>query len=247
MLYVWFRVFDFSGRGGKKGHKGRMEQGPVVFNRLIMSKNQISKEDFCLFCRLLYDRHLVTGVGGNVSARIGDRFFITPSGHSLRGLKPDLVVTLDQKGRVLEGGLPTKDVDVHTGILGIRPDINVVCHVHGAFIIAASTLMDPGPDALPPITPGFAFFAYPLAMIPFVVPGTKEFARAATEQFSQSTCLALLLQNHGLVTVGKSFEEAVNIAEEIDEAARIYLMTEGKARPISAEDVHKIKGSASRS
>lgn len=210
-----------------------------------MSKDQISKEDFCLFCRLLYDRHLVTGVGGNVSARIGDKFFITPSGHSLRGLNPNLVVTLDKKGRVLEGAVPTKDVEVHMGILDIRPDINVVCHVHGAFIIAASALMEPGPDVLPPITPGFAYFAHPLTMVPFRVPGTEEFAKAATEQFSHPTCRALLLQNHGLVAVGENFEEAVNIAEEIDEAARIYLMTDGKAKAISLEDVRKIKGSAS--
>jgi L-fuculose-phosphate aldolase len=211
-----------------------------------MGKDQILKEDFCLFCRLLYDRHLVTGVGGNVSARIGDRFFITPSGHSLRGLNPARVVTLDQKGRVLEGGVPTKDFGVHMGILDIRPDINVVCHVHGAFIIAASTLMDPGPDALPPITPGFVYFAYPLAMTPFRVPGTKEFARDTTEQFSRSTCNALLLQNHGLVTVGGNFEEAMNIAEEIDEAASIYLLTNGKAKAISLADVRRIKGSVSR-
>lgn len=210
-----------------------------------MSNDQISKEDFCLFCRLLYDRHLVTGVGGNVSARIGDKFFITPSGHSLRGLNPNLVVTLDKKGRVLEGAVPTKDVEVHMGILDIRPDINVVCHVHGAFIIAASALIEPGPDVLPPITPGFAYFAHPLTMVPFRVPGTEEFAKAATEQFSHPTCRALLLQNHGLVAVGENFEEAVNIAEEIDEAARIYLMTDGKAKAISLEDVGKIKGSAS--
>ncbi|NIR17684.1 MAG: class II aldolase/adducin family protein, partial [Desulfobacterales bacterium] len=55
----------------------------------------------------------------------------------------------------------------------------------------------------------------------------------------------LLLQNHGLVTTGENLEEAVNIAEEIDEAARIYLMTDGKAKAISVEDVRKIKGSAS--
>jgi ribulose-5-phosphate 4-epimerase/fuculose-1-phosphate aldolase len=209
-----------------------------------MIKDQISKEDFCLFCRLLYDRHLVTGVGGNVSARVGDKFFITPSGYSLRGLNPDMVVILDQKQRVLEGGVPTKDMEVHMGILGVRPDISVVCHVHGAVIIAASTLLDPGPDALPPITPGFAYFAHPLTMAPFRVPGTREFARASTEQFSHPTCCALLLQNHGLVTVGENFEEAINIAEEIDEAARIYLMTDGKAKAISEEDVRKIKGSA---
>jgi L-fuculose-phosphate aldolase len=92
-----------------------------------MGKDQISKEGFCHFCRLLYDRHLVTGVGGNVSTRMGGNVLITPSGHSLRDLREDVVVTLDQKGRVLEGGVPTKDVAVHMGLLGIRPDINVVC------------------------------------------------------------------------------------------------------------------------
>jgi ribulose-5-phosphate 4-epimerase/fuculose-1-phosphate aldolase len=212
-----------------------------------MGKYQISKEEFCSFCRLLYDRHLVTGAGGNVSARIGNRFFVTPSGYSLRALSPDMVVTLDQKGNVLEGGVPTKDVGLHMGVLGIRPRINVVCHVHGAFIIAASALMEPGPDVLPPITPGFTYLVHPLGMVPFGVPGSKEFATATTQQFSHPECRALLLQNHGLVTTGEDLEEAVNIAEEIDEAARIYLMTDGKAKAISVEYVRKIKGSDSRS
>ena len=210
-----------------------------------MGKDQISKEEFCQFCRLLYDRHLVTGVGGNVSARMGERILITPSGHSLRDLKKDVLVTLDQEGRVVEGGVATKDLAVHVGLLGLRPNINVVCHIHGAHIVAASALMDPGPDALPPITPGFAYFAHPLAMIPFRIPGTEELAGAVTKQFSNASCRALLLQNHGLVTVGEEFEEAINIAEEIDEAARIYLMTNGKAKAISAEDVRKIKGLSS--
>ena len=205
----------------------------------------VSKEEFCFFCRLLYDRHLVTGVGGNVSARVGDKIIITPSGFSLRGLRPDMLVTVDEVGSVLDEGTPTKDVGVHLGILGIRPDTTVVCHVHGASIIAASALMDPGPDTLPPVTPGFAYFAHPLTMIPFMVPGTKGFVKACIEQFSNSACRALLLQNHGLVTVGENFEEAVNIAEEIDEAARVYLFTKGRARAISAENVRKIKKSTS--
>jgi ribulose-5-phosphate 4-epimerase/fuculose-1-phosphate aldolase len=201
----------------------------------------VSKEDFSLFCRLLYERHLVTGFGGNASVRAEDKILITPSGYSLRDMKSGLVVTLQNDGRVLEGGPPTKDVEVHLGILRTRPDINVVSHVHGAFIIAASTLLDTGPDSLPPITPGFAYFAHPLAMIPFMVPGTKELANATTEQFSNCSCRALLLQNHGLVTIGENFEEAVNVAEEIDEAARIYLLTKGKSRVISEENVRNIK------
>jgi ribulose-5-phosphate 4-epimerase/fuculose-1-phosphate aldolase len=194
---------------------------------------------------LLYERHLVAGFGGNASARAGDKILITPSGYSLRDMKPGLVVTLQNDGKVLEGRPPTKDVEVHLGILNARSDINVVCHIHGAFIIAASTLLDIGPDSLPPITPGFAYFAHPLAMIPFMIPGTKELANATAEQFSNYSCRAILLQNHGLVSIGENFKEAVNVAEEIDEAARIYLLTNGKARVISEENVRKIKNLSS--
>ena len=207
----------------------------------IIPDRPVSKEDFCFFCRLLYDRNLVSGVGGNLSIRVGEKIFITPSGYSLRDMVPDIVITMDREGRVLEGGIPSKDVEVHLGILSKRPNINVVCHVHGAFIIAVTTLLDPGPDSLPPITPGFVYFVYPLAMISFMVPGSKELAKATTEQFSESGCSALLLQNHGLMTVGKNFQEALNIAEEIDEVAQIYLLTDGRARIITEKDIRGIK------
>ena len=48
-----------------------------------------SKEEFCRFCSLLYDRHLVAGVGGNVSARSNDHIFLTPSGFSLRDVETE--------------------------------------------------------------------------------------------------------------------------------------------------------------
>lgn len=46
----------------------------------------ISKKIFCLYCKLLYERHLVTGVGKNLSMRDGERFLLTPSGYSLRNM-----------------------------------------------------------------------------------------------------------------------------------------------------------------
>ena len=201
----------------------------------------VSKEDFGLFCRLLHESNLVAGSGGNLSVRVGDRIFITPSGYSLRDISPEIVVTVNEEGRVLDGDAPTKDMEMHLGILCERTEINVVCHVHGAYIIAVSTLISPGPDAFPPVTPGFAYFAHPLQMLPFMVPGTKELAIAAAQHFSNPGCGALLLQNHGLVTIGESFREALNMAEEIDEAARIYILTNGKAKAIPAEEVSRIK------
>jgi len=201
-----------------------------------MNRNSFSKDDFCRSCRLLYDRRLVTGSGGNLSLRIKEKIYLTPSGYSLRDMQPDIVVTVNGEGIVLEGGRPTMEAEMHLGVLRARPDINAVCHVHGAYIIAASTMLSPAPDSLPPLTPGFVHHAYPLPMIPFMAPGTRMLAQAVTRELSKGKHKALLLQNHGLVTVGEDLHEALNVAEEIDDAARIYVLTGGKARCIPLDE-----------
>ena len=200
-----------------------------------------SKEEFCRFCHLLYERHLAAGVGGNIAARSGTRVLLTPTNYSLRDLHPDTVSVVNEKGLLMEGDKPTKEANLHLRILRERPDINVVFHLHGPHIIAASTMFEPGPSTLPALTPGFVYYAYPLSMLPFMVPGTGDLAKAVTKALSGKGSYAVLLKNHGLVTVGKSFEEALNIAEEIDEAARVYVLTGGKAPPIPAENIGQIK------
>ena len=201
----------------------------------------ISKIEFCRFCHLLYKRHLVSGVGGNVAARAGREIFLSPSGYSLRDVEPGLVVTVDEEGIVLKGPNPTKDADMHLGILRTRSDAQIVLHVHGAHIVAATAMLSPGPNTLPPLTPGFVYYAHPLPMIPFMVPGTKLLAQTVVKTMTKGSHRAILLQNHGLVAVGRDFQEALNVAEEIDEAARIYTLTGGKGRTIPSRDIGKIR------
>ena len=78
-------------------------------------------------------------------------------------------------------------------------------------------------------------------MIPFMVPGSPDLAKSVSEAFSGKDSYAVLLLNHGLITIGKDFNEAMNIAEEVDEAARVYLLTGGRAVPISSESIDHIK------
>jgi ribulose-5-phosphate 4-epimerase/fuculose-1-phosphate aldolase len=201
-----------------------------------------AKRDFCRFCRRLYDRRLVAGVGGNMALRMGERIYLTPSGYSLRDVTPEDVVAVNREGLVLEGGNPTKDMNMHLRILRDRPDVNVVYHVHGAHIIAAAAMLSPGPDSLPPLTPGFVYYAYPLPMLPFMVPGTQELAKMVATEISDGRSRAILLQNHGLVTVGQDFSEAFHVAEEVDEAARIFVLTGAKAKGIRPQDRALILG-----
>lgn len=200
----------------------------------------ITKKSFSRFCTFLYERDLVTGVGGNVSARFGERFLITPSGLSLREIKPGFLLSVKPGGYGQRDLKPSKEFTMHLGIYRHRPDINVVCHIHDPYLISVSTLVRPGPNSIPSFVPGFVFFAYPLPMIPFFVPGTAELAEAVRQQFSNCKIRALLLQNHGLITVGRSLTEALDIAEETHENALVYLMTSGKGTPIPKDLIKKI-------
>ena len=77
-------------------------------------------------------------------------------------------------------------------------------------------------------------------MIPFLAPGSKALAETVVKGLSMGKPCALLLQNHGLLVVGKTFQEVLNISEEIDEAARIFVLTSGKAQIIPREELDKI-------
>lgn len=198
-------------------------------------------DEFCRFCRLIYDRRLATGSGGNVAARCGAVVWLTPGGCSLRDVTPERIAVVDMEGNPLPGANPTKEAGMHLRVLRARPDIQVVLHAHGPAIIAASLLLEPGPSSIPPVTPGFVFHAFPLPMLPFMVPGSPGLASAVGEALSGRGSRAVLLQNHGLVTVGRDFHEALDIAEEVDEAARIFLLSGGRGPILSKEHIEEIQ------
>jgi len=63
-------AYDLRGSGARKGTSKMRE------------RYEMTPDTFCEVCRLLYDRHLVTGVGGNLCVRVGEEFMVTPSGWS---------------------------------------------------------------------------------------------------------------------------------------------------------------------
>ena len=199
-----------------------------------------TRESLSAFCRLLYERHLAIGVGGNVSAKKGEILRVTPSGVSMRDITPASLITAELSGNILSGGTPSREFEMHRLIFQAQSDINVVCHVHGSYIVAASSILEPGPNSLPPLTPGFACLAYPISLLPFQVPGSKALEEAVGHHFMNQRPRALLLKNHGLITVGHTMAEALNIAEEVDEAARVFVLTAGKGSLIDKDLVQKI-------
>ncbi len=199
------------------------------------------KEEFSWACRLIYARGLVAGSGGNLSLRTGDLILLTPSGYSLRDITPDLIISINAKGEITPDLKPSIEANLHLQVLEKRKDINVVCHVHGPNIIAATLFFEPGNSTIPPITPSFSYSAYPLPMIPYITPGTQTLSDETTKIFSNKKTKALLLQNHGLVVVGNDLREAINISEDVEEAAHIFLLSKGMGKFLSKRQVEEIK------
>ncbi|MFW5856992.1 MAG: class II aldolase/adducin family protein [Planctomycetota bacterium] len=198
------------------------------------------RANLAALCNLLYDRHLVVGAGGNVSARRGDGFLTTPTGVSLRDMTPDRIIELDADGQPTGPVRPSKELAMHLGIFRARPDVQVVCHVHGSYITALTALFEPGEDTLPCLCPGHTYYAHPLPMLPCFVPGTTDLAEATAAAFADADRLAVLLANHGLITVGNTPADVVNITEEVDEAAMIWFHTGGRARTLPADAVTEL-------
>ncbi len=165
----------------------------------------------------LYALQLITATGGNVSVRIEgrDECWITPSQLYKGGLQPEMMVRIDFEGHILEGALaPSSEWALHTEIYKARPEIGAVVHTHAPY----ATIL--GLSRLPflPVTTEAAFLKE-LPVTPFVMPGTKELARAAVAAMGKNP--ACILQNHGLVVAATSLRRACNLTEVIERTAQL--------------------------
>lgn len=184
------------------------------------------RDDICRWGASLFNRGYTAGSSGNLSARLPDGFLVTPTNSCLGFLEPSRLTKLDTAGRLVSGDPPTKEVPLHMAFYEARPEAGAVVHLHSTFATALSCLADTDPeDALPPITPYMVMRVGRVPVIPYTHPGSADvkpliLARAAEHP-------AVLLANHGPVVSGKSFEAAVFAAEELEETAKLVLLTRG--------------------
>lgn len=205
----------------------------------MKQQEHILKREMVAIGRTLYERGLVSSTGGNISMCNVGRVFITPGGKALGRLTPEMIVKTGLSGKVLEGGVPSKELSMHCAIYKVRKDVKAVVHTHSPYAIALSCMESPrSGNVLPPMTPGCVLRVGTLPLLKYFRPGSPELADSICKSVGQHN--AVLLQNHGLVICGKNLEEAVNIAEETEENARIYILTNRKGRYLNPDEVEEI-------
>lgn len=192
------------------------------------------RERICAHARSLFERGLTSGSTGNISVRAGDGWLMTPTGASFGALEPARLSRLDADGRHVDGDAPTKEAVLHLAVYAERPRAAAVVHLHSTFAVAVSCLagIDPA-DALPPLTAYFVMRIGKLPLVPYHPPGDD--ALAAAVRAAAAGSHAILLANHGPVVAGASLEEAVYATEELEETARLHLLTHGmRTQPLTA-------------
>jgi L-fuculose-phosphate aldolase len=190
--------------------------------------------------RRLYERGLVSGVGGNASVLLPSRkeILITPAGYFKGGVAEGDLVRVSLQGRVMGGGRPSSELATHLEAYRVRNDVKAVVHGHPPTAVALVT----AGIAIPTMTPEHAALVKRLEVVDFALPGASG-ARAVKERLK--TCDLVGIRNHGFFSLGRDLHEAASKLEVIEESAKIYLVMRevGRVSSLGNADVKKIRDS----
>jgi len=175
----------------------------------------------------LFQRGFSVGSAGNISVRLPDGYLMTPTNSCLGRLEPARISKLGPDWAHLSGDKPSKEVFMHRAVLTARPEAGAVVHLHSTHATAIACIATPGETApIPPLTPYFVMrIGRALPVIPYYRPGDGAMEPAI--HAASKSAKAVLLANHGPVVSGKTLEDAVHAAEELEEAARLALLLRG--------------------
>jgi ribulose-5-phosphate 4-epimerase/fuculose-1-phosphate aldolase len=185
-----------------------------------------------LLCELagsLFARGYSVGSAGNISVRLPDGYLMTPTNASLGRLDPARLSKLDADFRHTGGDKPSKEVFMHRAFYQARDDAGAVVHLHSTHATAVSCLPDvDASNPIPALTPYFAMrVGRRMPIIPYYRPGDAAMEPAINAAARDAR--AVLLANHGPVVSGRALADAVYAAEELEEAAKLFLMVRGQS------------------
>jgi 3-dehydro-4-phosphotetronate decarboxylase len=189
----------------------------------------------------LFERGLTPGSSGNISVRFKDGYLATPTNACLGFLEPDRLSRLDAEGRLVAGDPPTKEMPLHLAFYKARPAARAVVHLHSTYATLLSCLADTDPeDAIHPITPYVVMRVGKVPVVPYTRPGSPDVAPLIAAKVRDHA--AVLLANHGPVVAGASLEAAIYAMEELEETAKLLVLSRGlDVRRLSESDVAELQ------
>ncbi len=186
-----------------------------------------ARSEIVEYGRLLYQSRFIAGYDGNLSIRTSpNRIVITPTLTAKGFLKRNDPIVVDRNGKKISGKRkPSSETAMHLTVYANRPKIGACCHAHPPF----ATAMPAAGKRIPEdILPEAAIFLGKIPLVEYIPTGLPEkwkiFAKYISGHF------AFLLKNHGVLTIGKTLEEAYFRMETVEHYARIIYIGQNIGR-----------------
>jgi L-ribulose-5-phosphate 4-epimerase len=175
---------------------------------------------------------LVVWTGGNVSGRVPgtDLFVIKPSGVEYDDLTPESMILCDLGGVVLEGDFaPSSDTAAHAYVYRHMPEVGGVVHTHSPYATAWAARG----EAVPCVVTGQADeFGGEIPVGPFAIIGDESIGEGIVATLTGHRSRAVLMQNHGVFTIGRNARDAVKAAVMAEDVARTVHLARQLGEPI---------------
>lgn len=183
---------------------------------------------------------LVTWTSGNISARLGEALLIKPSGVTFEDLTEESLVRTDLRGRPEPGQLsPSSDTATHALIYRELPEVGAVVHTHSPYATAWAVHGREIPCVLTAMADEFGG---PIPCGGFAPIGGEEIGREVVRVLRGHRSPAVLLQHHGVFTLGKTPRAALKAAVMCEDVARtVWLARQlGELRPLAQPDIDRL-------
>jgi L-fuculose-phosphate aldolase len=210
-------------------------KGIVVVMQLEKERKEIVK-----FGKKLLTSGLTAGTGGNLSVanRKKNLVAITPSGVDYLEMSPEDVVLVGMEGGLTETSKynPSSELLFHLALYRGRQDIQAVVHTHSVY---ATTLASLGWE-IPPFHYLVAYSGKKVPLASYATFGSEQLARNVAEAIGDNN--AVLMESHGVITVGATLAKAFEAAEIIEYVARVYYLAKNLGEPtiLSDEEMKKV-------
>jgi L-fuculose-phosphate aldolase len=189
---------------------------------------EVQKIEVLEIARQMNEKGLVVGTSGNVSQRFREPdgrelVAITPSGRHYDTMKAEDIVLVDMEGQRVEGELtPSIETIMHVGIYKARKKVCAIVHTHAVF---GSTIAVTGREIPSLLDDQVTFLGGEIKVAAYALPGSPELAKNAVAALGSRN--AVVLANHGTLTVGRNLREALNNCELLEKTARVYVLAMG--------------------
>lgn len=192
----------------------------------------------CEIGKRIYARGFVAANDGNLSVRLSSGAILaTPTGVSKGLMSPENMVLVDLQGRLLSSGKPSSELPMHLFVYRERPEVNAVVHAHPVY---ATGFASAGLSLESCVAAEIIATLGSIPLAEYGTPSTAELPESLRPLIHRSD--AILLANHGVVTVGRELDEAYDRLERVEHYAHIVFVARqlGGERLLLREQVEKL-------